>query len=766
MSAFSDFFKKAHGAIANLRGTNNLFFGKDGEIVYSKNNVCIHDLRPSELQDDGEDSSHTPGYMTIHCLNDEQSGITLVLQWLPNTTLEKNPASIRCVSPRHQKTNKRGTESVSKKPSAKAIKEQKSEEDEDTITQESCTSATTSSTDICVEMNGDMITVTSMNDSRPRTLVTTATNNNGLSEGGLFVPSINVIPHTPVDPKITEEEEQEDRNSITEEEEQEDRNSVSSATTSGADELSEKEDFVESSSCDETDDEKSVDVHNKSAMDRYRTSLFMRTPEQFAREHNLVLEADQRTLECNDTNGESAKLPMQPRTAKPSLFSVNLGKMRSMRLFYSNPECTCGQLVIASPDSQYKILHFHHGGMDKLAQLFEQWNVVKAKSVKDGSPSPVPDRHLLICHPAISKNELDPEDGLYETVSWGFWKSYMHQDGSIDDSFTIRKAIYFASMDPSLRKEIWPYLLRVYSWSLTYEQKESVRNDLFLEYQNIRKRRLKVTMSSSKGKWTSVENTIVKDVVRTDRKNPYFAGDHNPNIETMKKILLNYATVYPDINYIQGMSDLLAPLLATLRDEPDTYWCFVGLMQQTLFASAPTQENNMMDVNLEYLRELLKLLLPEFFNYLASLGGDSLQLMFVHRWILLFFKREFPEKDALHIWEACWARYRTPYFHLFVCVAIVSIYGKDAMDQKLPHDEILFYFSSLANHMDASVVLKKARGLLYQFSRLEKVPCTLAGLCEYDTSTDQWSSHVPQQSFECTRVHGDNEPCPFAANFS
>ncbi len=54
-----------------------------------------------------------------------------------------------------------------------------------------------------------------------------------------------------------------------------------------------------------------------------------------------------------------------------------------MRLFYSNAECTSGQLVIASPDSQYKILHFHHGGMDKLAQLFEQWNAIKGKSVKD-----------------------------------------------------------------------------------------------------------------------------------------------------------------------------------------------------------------------------------------------------------------------------------------------------------------------------------------------------------------------------------------------
>lgn len=49
--------------------------------------------------------------------------------------------------------------------------------------------------------------------------------------------------------------------------------------------------------------------------------------------------------------------------------------MRSLRLFYSDPFCTKGQVVIASRESQYKILHFHHGGLDKLAEIFEDWNL-------------------------------------------------------------------------------------------------------------------------------------------------------------------------------------------------------------------------------------------------------------------------------------------------------------------------------------------------------------------------------------------------------
>lgn len=70
--------------------------------------------------------------------------------------------------------------------------------------------------------------------------------------------------------------------------------------------------------------------------------------------------------------------------------------------------------------------------------------------------------------------------------------------------------------------------------------------------------------------------------------------------------------------------------------------------------------------------------------------------------------------------QACWSRYRTSHFHLFICVAIISVYGKDIITQKLPHDEMLLYFASLANHMDAKIVLKKVRNI-YRFFSVENI---------------------------------------------
>ena len=76
--------------------------------------------------------------------------------------------------------------------------------------------------------------------------------------------------------------------------------------------------------------------------------------------------------------------------------------MRSLRLFYSDDECTCGHLVIASRESQYKILHFHRGGLDKLSEVFEEWTflAVPKSKVRNHTPS------FVLCWTLTTKSYL------------------------------------------------------------------------------------------------------------------------------------------------------------------------------------------------------------------------------------------------------------------------------------------------------------------------------------------------------------------------
>ncbi|ELW68232.1 TBC1 domain family member 16 [Tupaia chinensis] len=463
------------------------------------------------------------------------------------------------------------------------------------------------------------------------------------------------------------------------------------------------------------------------------------------------------------------------------VFRVDLGHMRSLRLFFSDEACTSGQLVVASRESQYKVFHFHHGGLDKLVDVFQQWKYCAGTPLKD---QVAPERTCMqfsIRRPKLPSSETHPEERLYRRLDASAWLGHLNELG---------QAIFFGGIDVSIRGEVWPFLLRYYSHESTSEQREALRVQKRKEYAAIQQRRLSMTPEEHQAFWRNVQFTVDKDVVRTDRNNQFFRGEGNPNVESMssdlqtftsaegpagpapelrllgqapanesrsRRILLNYAVYNPAIGYSQGMSDLVAPILAEVLDESDTFWCFVGLMQNTIFVSSPRDED--MERQLLYLRELLRLTHLRFYQHLVALGEDGLQMLFCHRWLLLCFKREFPEAEALRIWEACWAHYQTDYFHLFICVAIVAIYGDDVIEQQLATDQMLLHFGNLAMHMSGELVLRKARSLLYQFRLLPRIPCSLHDLCKLCGSGVWDSGYLP--AVECTGHHPGSESCPY-----
>ena len=56
-----------------------------------------------------------------------------------------------------------------------------------------------------------------------------------------------------------------------------------------------------------------------------------------------------------------------------STFTTDLGQMRSVKIFYNVDDRTCGQLVIASKSNQFRVLHFHHGGLPSLYMALQDW---------------------------------------------------------------------------------------------------------------------------------------------------------------------------------------------------------------------------------------------------------------------------------------------------------------------------------------------------------------------------------------------------------
>uniref|UniRef100_A0A8C0VDC6 TBC1 domain family member 16 n=1 Tax=Cyanistes caeruleus TaxID=156563 RepID=A0A8C0VDC6_CYACU len=660
----------------------------EGEIIYSKNNVCVHP--PELLQGIGE---HHPGYLCLYMEKDELLGTTLILAWVPNSRIQRqDEEALRYITPESSPVRKAPRKRGRHAQGFGMARPASPPEHRGALS-----------------LRGDeVLTVAQpVRDGAPS------------SEGER--PCSRRSPQPP----------RSDSGTLSTVSSQEEQNSEALGKSSSSV-------FLDSESRDTCDNRMTCSTSSASSLD---------TSAQF-----------------QENNGQTQSTRWDEQQKVFALeqvcgvFRVDLGQMRSLRLFFSDEACTCGQLVVASRESQYKIFHFHHGGLDKLSEVFQQWKYCTETHLKDQQLADEKTcMQFSIRRPKLPSSETHPEENSYRRLDVSTWLHHLNEAGQVEEEYKLRKAIFFGGIDISIRGEVWPFLLHYYSYESTSEEREALRLQKRKEYFEIQEKRLSMAPDEQKDFWRQVQFTVDKDVVRTDRSNQFFRGEDNPNVETMRRILLNYAVFNPTIGYSQGMSDLVAPLLAEVLDESDTFWCFVGLMQNTIFISSPRDED--MEKQLLYLRELLRLMHPRFHQHLSALGEDGLQMLFCHRWILLCFKREFPEAEALRMWEACWAHYQTDYFHLFICVAIVVIYGDDVIEQQLATDQMLLHFGNLAMHMNGELVLRKARSLLYQFHLLPRIPCSLHDLCKL-CGTGMWDSgFIP--AVECSGHHLESESCPY-----
>lgn len=104
---------------------------------------------------------------------------------------------------------------------------------------------------------------------------------------------------------------------------------------------------------------------------------------------------------------------------------------------------------------------------------------------------------------------------------------------------------------------------------------------------------------------------LAKDVARTDRNLDYFQGDDNIHLRILHDVLMTYNmfnfdlglrtirffferffVCFLSLGYVQGMNDLLSPILIIMEDEVDAFWCFAGLMSRMVNRKKNEEKSN------------------------------------------------------------------------------------------------------------------------------------------------------------------------------
>ena len=221
-----------------------------------------------------------------------------------------------------------------------------------------------------------------------------------------------------------------------------------------------------------------------------------------------------------------------------------------------------------------------------------------------------------------------PQSDRRRPVTISEWDSWFDASGRLSITVDeVKERIFHGGLDPDdgVRKEAWPFLLEVFDWHSGTEERVKVLSQRREEYVRLKARWWERTSSDLGSEeerewWKEQRLRIEKDVHRTDRQVSLFAGEDIPHpdpespfaevgtnvhLEQLKDILVTYDEYrggYGQVGsgnagesrfletegldgYVQGMSDLLAPVYAVCEEDALAFWCFAGLMQRMVSSS-------------------------------------------------------------------------------------------------------------------------------------------------------------------------------------
>ncbi|UMM19352.1 hypothetical protein L5515_014993 [Caenorhabditis briggsae] len=331
----------------------------------------------------------------------------------------------------------------------------------------------------------------------------------------------------------------------------------------------------------------------------------------------------------------------------------------------------------------------------------------------------------------VTQLDLPPRPEIYRElpVSKELWNSFKLPNGSYDPLklHHLKMNVFRGGLNAELRKEAWKCLLGYRQWHETDAEFEKKRAELAKQYQNMKKQWMAITEDQEKrfSKFVKRKSLVEKDVARTDRTVPFFQGEDNVNLVHLHNVLMTYVMYNFDLGYVQGMSDFASPLLFVMKDEVDTFWCFVGLMEMT--HKNFEKDQAFIKLQMNQLRDMVMIVNPKLANYLESEKSDDMYFCF--RWVLVWFKREFSFLDTCKLWEVLWSGQPCPRFLLLICVAILDSQTNIIIDNQFGLTEILKHINDLSMHLKVDEILTAAEAIFHQLSASQnKLP---THICQY-----------------------------------
>ena len=282
-----------------------------------------------------------------------------------------------------------------------------------------------------------------------------------------------------------------------------------------------------------------------------------------------------------------------------------------------------------------------------------------------------------------------------------------------------------------LRPLIWKSLIGFYPLNNLIQWKEETINKNKL-YEDIIKKYDYYPNKIQEEKDINLIAQINKDLPRTRFDCPFYSKEPK-NYDTLRRILFFYAKEHQDINYVQGMNEIIAiifyifskddnPFYTKNYMESDSYYTFGKLMDEIkdIFKMENIEYSQLyVKEIIDEIKKILKKVDYKLSNYFDEIGLEIDN--FVMRWILVLFAQEFTIDVAVNFWDRLFTQKNKIKFICYISAAIIEK-NKDII-MKLDASEIMEWAQELQNKMneiDISNIVQLALKIQKKYNKYEK----------------------------------------------
>jgi len=266
------------------------------------------------------------------------------------------------------------------------------------------------------------------------------------------------------------------------------------------------------------------------------------------------------------------------------------------------------------------------------------------------------------------------------------------QGGEVYMDMEKMRDLAFQGVPPTLRYQVWKYLLNVSRSDLSEEVQLSIQGPPD-EYSRVIMRPLQRFVSTYLNQQHGRNNSFQSNEELTS---------------ALEKIVVTYLNNNPHTEFTAGMFSLIMPFLFVMKETHECYLCFESFMK----IIDHHYSENPVPHTVAYFLTCFRSFLPELYNHFEEEELDSTE--WVVMWLGLLLANALPLNCVLRLWDTYFAHDTPLHLHIYVCLAILMELQEDLMD--LDHFEIKSYLQRLPS-MDMDQIIAQAYNLQAEISR-------------------------------------------------